>query len=146
MGVMSKRMQSQELQKIFMQFAQQNEKMDMMEEMMGDAIDDAMSDDEAEEDEIVNQVFEELKIDMFSDQVRHDWELWPEFLPLKHCVRRPPVAPWALKPLLQAANKLLRQAQPQVLGMMTIPAGMAAVELEGLLLLRPQQVVAVAEE
>merc|ERR1712051_828893 len=58
MGSMNKQMKLPEIQKIMMEFEKQSEIMDMME----DAIDDVMGDeeDEDESDAIVNQVLDEL--------------------------------------------------------------------------------------
>lgn len=49
-----------------MDFEKESEIMDMKEEMMNDTIDDVMGDeeDEAESDNIVNQVLDEIGIDM----------------------------------------------------------------------------------
>ena len=55
-----------EIQKIMMEFEKQSEIMDMKEEMMDDAIDSAMGDDDDEEegDKIVTQVLDELGIEL----------------------------------------------------------------------------------
>lgn len=59
-----------QIQKIMQEFEKQTEIMDMKEEIMNDAIDDAMgdADDEDETDAVVNQVLDELGIQM-SDQL-----------------------------------------------------------------------------
>ncbi|KGL73304.1 Charged multivesicular body protein 2a, partial [Tinamus guttatus] len=51
-----------QIQKIMMEFEKQAEIMDMKEELMSDAIDDAMGDedDEEESDAVVSQVLDEL--------------------------------------------------------------------------------------
>jgi charged multivesicular body protein 2A len=55
---MNKQLNLPQIQKIMMEFERQSEIMDMKEEMMGDAIDDAMGDvdDEEETEAVVNQV------------------------------------------------------------------------------------------
>ena len=55
-----------EIQKIMMEFEKQSEIMDMKEEMMDDAIDSALGDDddEIEGDKIVGQVLDELGIEL----------------------------------------------------------------------------------
>merc|ERR1712168_1162940 len=59
-----------QIQKIMMEFEKQSEIMDMKEEMMSDAIDDALGDedDEEESDAIVQQVLDELGLQM-NDQL-----------------------------------------------------------------------------
>uniref|UniRef100_A0A3B3BBM8 Charged multivesicular body protein 2A n=2 Tax=Atherinomorphae TaxID=1489913 RepID=A0A3B3BBM8_ORYME len=59
-----------QIQKIMMEFEKQSELMDMKEEMMNDAIDDAMGDedDEEESDAIVSQVLDELGLNL-SDEL-----------------------------------------------------------------------------
>merc|ERR1739844_549228 len=66
MGNMSKQMKLPEIQKIMMEFEKQSEIMDMKGEMMEDAIDDVMGDeeDEDESDAIVNQVLDELGLQL----------------------------------------------------------------------------------
>jgi charged multivesicular body protein 2A len=55
-----------QLQKVMMEFQKQSEMMDMKQEVVGDAIDDAMNTEEdAEESEaVVNSVLDELGIQM----------------------------------------------------------------------------------
>lgn len=67
---MNKQMNLPQIQKIMMEFEKQSEIMDMKEEMMNDAIDDAMGDDDDEEetDAIVGQVLDELGLQM-ADQL-----------------------------------------------------------------------------
>jgi charged multivesicular body protein 2A len=62
MTLMNKQMDLPAMQKIIKDFSQQSEIMDMKEEMVGDAIDGAMEgdDDEAEEENLVNQVLDEI--------------------------------------------------------------------------------------
>lgn len=62
MQTMNKQLKLPQIQKIMMEFEKQSEIMDMKEEMMSDAIDDAMGDedDEEETDAIVSQVLDEL--------------------------------------------------------------------------------------
>ncbi|MBN3315512.1 UBC12 enzyme, partial [Atractosteus spatula] len=59
-----------QIQKIMMEFERQSELMDMKEEMMNDAIDDAMGDedDEEESDAVVSQVLDELGLTL-SDEL-----------------------------------------------------------------------------
>merc|ERR1711976_167368 len=66
MGNMNKQMMMPEIQKIMMEFEKQSEIMDMKGEMMEDAIDDVMGDedDEEESDAIVNQVLDELGLQL----------------------------------------------------------------------------------
>merc|ERR1712080_457426 len=66
MGNMNKQMKLPEIQKIMMEFEKQSEIMDMKGEMMEDAIDDVMGDedDEEESDAIVNQVLDELGLQL----------------------------------------------------------------------------------
>ena len=54
------------IQKIMMDFEKESELMDMKQEMMEDAIDDVMEEgnDETESDEIVQQVFDEIGINL----------------------------------------------------------------------------------
>lgn len=64
MRSMNKQLNLPQIQKIMMDFERESEMMDMKEEMMNDAIDDVMEDagDEAETDDIVNQVLDEIGI------------------------------------------------------------------------------------
>lgn len=66
MATMNKKMNLPEIQRIMMEFEKQSEIMDMKEEMMDDAIDDALGDenDEIEGDKIVTQVLDELGIEL----------------------------------------------------------------------------------
>lgn len=58
MRSMNKQLNLPQIQKIMMEFERQSEIMDMKEEMMGEAIDDAMADegDEEETEAVVSQV------------------------------------------------------------------------------------------
>jgi len=69
MATMNKQMKLPQIQKIMMEFEKQSEMMDMKEEMMGDAIDDALGDedDEEESDAVVSQVLDELGLQMADD-------------------------------------------------------------------------------
>ena len=69
MGQMNRQMNLPSLQKIMQEFEMQNEKMEMVTEVMGDAIDDALEgDDEEEETEgLVSQVLDEIGIDINSE-------------------------------------------------------------------------------
>ncbi|XP_052266031.1 charged multivesicular body protein 2a-like [Dreissena polymorpha] len=66
MQTMNRQLKLPEIQKIMMEFEKQSEIMDMKEEMMNDAIDDAMGDedDEEESDAIVGQVLDELGLQL----------------------------------------------------------------------------------
>jgi charged multivesicular body protein 2A len=66
MQQMNKQLNLPQIQKIMMEFEKQTEIMDMKEEMMGDAIDEAMGepDDEEETEQVVAQVLDELGIQM----------------------------------------------------------------------------------
>nr|ACD11962.1 hypothetical protein [Isometrus maculatus] len=67
---MNKQLNLPQIQKIMQEFEKQSEIMDMKEEMMNDAIDDAMGEDEDEEesDAVVAQVLDELGLQL-SDQL-----------------------------------------------------------------------------
>ncbi|XP_002734514.1 charged multivesicular body protein 2a-like [Saccoglossus kowalevskii] len=69
MQTMNKQLKLPQIQKIMMEFEKQSEIMDMKEEMMNDAIDDAMGDedDEEESDAIVSQVLDELGLQLTDD-------------------------------------------------------------------------------
>ncbi|XP_035662824.1 charged multivesicular body protein 2a-like [Branchiostoma floridae] len=69
MATMNKQLKLPQIQKIMMDFERQSEIMDMKEEMMNDAIDDAMGDedDEDESDAIVTQVLDELGLQLTDD-------------------------------------------------------------------------------
>ncbi|KAK6466614.1 charged multivesicular body protein 2a [Huso huso] len=66
MGTMNRQLKLPQIQKIMMEFEKQSEIMDMKEEMMNDAIDDAMGDedDEEESDAVVSQVLDELGLNL----------------------------------------------------------------------------------
>lgn len=66
MQSMNKQLNLPQIQKIMQEFEKQSEIMDMKEEMMNDAIDDAMGDDDDEEesDAIVSQVLDELGLQL----------------------------------------------------------------------------------
>jgi division protein CdvB (Snf7/Vps24/ESCRT-III family) len=68
MGTMNANMNVQNLQNTMMQFEKQSMQMDMKEEMMNDVIDNIMegSDDEMEQDDVLNQIFEEIGIESTS--------------------------------------------------------------------------------
>lgn len=62
---MNRQMNLPALQRIAMEFEKENDMMDQRQEMMDDAVDDAMGvEDEEESDEVVNQVMDELGIDL----------------------------------------------------------------------------------
>ena len=66
MQTMNRQLKLPQIQEIMMEFEKQSEIMDMKEEMMNDAIDDAMGDedDEDESDAIVSQVLDELGLQL----------------------------------------------------------------------------------
>lgn len=67
LGGMNRSMNLPGLQRIAMEFEKENDIMDQRQEMMDDAIDDVTGlEDEAEGDEIVDQVLEEIGIDLKS--------------------------------------------------------------------------------
>ncbi|XP_018331258.1 charged multivesicular body protein 2a [Agrilus planipennis] len=70
MQSMNRQLNLPQIQRILQEFEKQSEIMDMKEEMMNDAIDDAMADDEDEEesDAIVSQVLDELGLQL-NDQL-----------------------------------------------------------------------------
>lgn len=70
MQSMNKQLNLPQIQKILQEFEKQSEIMDMKEEIMNDAIDDAMEDegDEEESDAIVSQVLDELGLQL-TDQL-----------------------------------------------------------------------------
>ncbi len=62
---MNKSMNLPALQKIAMDFERENDIMDQRQELMDDALDETFEqDDEEESDDIVNQVFDEIGIDL----------------------------------------------------------------------------------
>merc|ERR1712228_1126166 len=66
MGSMNKMMNPQQMAKTMQEFDMANTKMGMTEEMMNDTLDDILadSDDEAEQDAVVNQVLDEIGIEI----------------------------------------------------------------------------------
>ncbi|ORZ15070.1 Snf7-domain-containing protein [Absidia repens] len=66
MSSMNRQMNLPQIQKIMMEFEKESELMDMKDEMMGDAIDDVMEeeDDEVESEDIVNKVLDEIGISL----------------------------------------------------------------------------------
>jgi len=65
LGGMNRNLNLPQLQRIAMEFEKENDIMDQRQEMMDDAIDDVTGlEDEAEGDEIVEQVMEELGVDL----------------------------------------------------------------------------------
>lgn len=67
LGKMNKKMNLPALQKIMTEFMKENEKSEITQEIMGDAIDDAMEEEGSAEEEsaIVNQVLDELGVNTF---------------------------------------------------------------------------------
>merc|ERR1719470_147311 len=66
MGNMNKMMNPQQVAKTMQEFDMANTKMEMTEEMMNDTLDDILadSDDEQEQDAVVNQVLDEIGIEI----------------------------------------------------------------------------------
>lgn len=65
LGSMNRSMNLPALQRIAMEFERENDIMDQRQEMMDDAIDDSMGvDEEAEGDEVIEQVLEEIGVDL----------------------------------------------------------------------------------
>jgi charged multivesicular body protein 2A len=65
LGTMNRQMNLPALQRIAMEFEKENDMMDQRQEMMDDAVDDAMGvEDEEESEDVVNQVMDELGIDL----------------------------------------------------------------------------------
>jgi charged multivesicular body protein 2A len=65
LGNMNRSMNLPALQRIAMEFEKENDIMDQRQEMMDDAIDDVTGlEDEAEGEEVVNEVLEEIGIDL----------------------------------------------------------------------------------
>lgn len=64
MRKMNKAVDVPAINKMMAEFERENMKSEFMQEMMGDAIDDVMENDEEEEDRIVGQVLDEIGIDM----------------------------------------------------------------------------------
>ena len=65
LGGMNRSMNLPALQRIAMEFERENDIMDQRQEMMDDAIDDVAGlEDEAEGEEVVNQVLDEIGIDL----------------------------------------------------------------------------------
>ncbi|KAI9317916.1 Snf7-domain-containing protein [Dichotomocladium elegans] len=71
MSSMNRQMNLPKIQQIMMEFEKESEVMDMKEEMMSDAIDDAVEedDDEIESEEIVNKVLDEIGINLSEELV-----------------------------------------------------------------------------
>jgi len=65
MSTMNKQMDLPSMQKIVMEYERENGKMEMTQEMMDDAMDSVMAGDgeEAETDEVINKVFDELGLE-----------------------------------------------------------------------------------
>lgn len=64
MHSMNQKIDAPSMQKIMKEFQRENEKMQMTEEMMGDAVDGIMEDDEEEQENVVNMVLDEIGIEM----------------------------------------------------------------------------------
>jgi hypothetical protein len=80
LGSMNRNMNLPALQRIAMEFEKENDIMDQRQEMMDDAIDDVTGlEDEAEGDEIVDQVLEEIGVDL-KNAVSCKLEVWLKYL------------------------------------------------------------------
>jgi charged multivesicular body protein 2A len=80
LGSMNRTMNLPALQRIAMEFERENDIMDQRQEMMDDAIDDSMGvDEEAEGDEVVEQVLEEIGVDLR--------QAVSQLLPTRHMIR-----------------------------------------------------------
>ncbi|XP_010221095.1 PREDICTED: charged multivesicular body protein 2a, partial [Tinamus guttatus] len=77
MATMNRQLKLPQIQKIMMEFEKQAEIMDMKEELMSDAIDDAMGDedDEEESDAVVSQVLDELGLTL-TDELASERGIW----------------------------------------------------------------------
>merc|ERR1719482_2025795 len=66
MGIMNRKMNLPQIQKIMMEFEKQNDMMGMKEEMMEDAMDEAFADDEDEDEEesVLGGILAELGVDL----------------------------------------------------------------------------------
>ena len=66
---MNRRMNIPQFSKIMMEFSMESEALDMKEDMMSEAIDDAMAseEDEEEEEKVVQAVFDEIGIKLDQD-------------------------------------------------------------------------------
>ena len=68
LGTMNRQMNLPALQRIAMEFEKENDIMDQRQEMMDEAVDDAMGmEDEEESEEVVQQVMDELGVQMNQD-------------------------------------------------------------------------------
>lgn len=75
LGSMNRSMNLPALQRIAMEFERENDIMDQRQEMMDDAIDDMTGvDEEAEGDEVIEQVLEEIGVDL-KQAVSISWAL-----------------------------------------------------------------------
>ena len=84
LGSMNRQMNLPALQRIAMEFERENDIMDQRQEMMDDAIDDAMGmEDEEEGEEVVNQVLDEIGVDL-GQSVSTDYLRTPDWMYLHH--------------------------------------------------------------
>ncbi|XP_005062677.1 PREDICTED: charged multivesicular body protein 2a, partial [Ficedula albicollis] len=74
MATMNRQLKLPQIQRILLEFQKQSELMDMKEELMNDAIDDALGDedDEDESDAVVSQVLDELGLNL-TDELASEW-------------------------------------------------------------------------
>jgi len=70
---MNKQINLPQINKIMMNFEKESELMDIKEEMVNDAIDNVMEeeDDEEESENIVNQIFDEIGISLNQEVMNH---------------------------------------------------------------------------
>lgn len=122
--MMNRQMDVPAMQRIMREYAMNNERMEMSEEMMGDAIDDVMEEegDEEEEENIVGQVLAELGIE--ADAVRAHGGTKPPALPpprprtvtshrpVARRYRRHRAAPWP-RAALRPPQRVLRRPRRQ---------------------------------
>jgi len=73
MKSMNKQINLPQINKIMMNFEKESELMDIKEEMVNDAIDNVMEeeDDEEESENIVNQIFDEIGISLNQEVMNH---------------------------------------------------------------------------
>lgn len=117
LGSMNRNMNLPALQRITMEFERENDMMDQRQEMMDDAIDDVTGlEDEAEGDEVVERVLEEIGVDLKA-AVSFLPRTSKSFLTCGDSwVRHPPV--WKRQPLPRAESRRLSVAVVQIQSMM----------------------------
>lgn len=97
MGTMNRTMNLPAMQKIMREFERESATMDMKDEMMGDAVDEAMDDDaegvgeEEEGDAILKEVLDEIGVGLgqqVSAQKGERWALFRLQVVVAHCFSR----------------------------------------------------------